>query len=522
MTTLILTLFILLFSSLNVLKLIQIKEYFFPSLWAHFNYPSSYFIFFKRKELFLYILWLLFVLLGGLYGFLLKIDISLALLILLATIYLFIKKIDFLKSFSWTLKFLFILFLVFLINYQFLKLSENDSLVFLILMTTSSQFTISIFSTYIANVITKIYANYFLYKKAKKKIKKWKEEKEGREIIGITGSYGKSSTKEILAQLLSKKYKILKSPQRLNAEIGLSQFIIDSDLKDVDYIILELGARQIGEIETMVKIFHPKIVFLTGLAPQHLATFGSFENIILAKLEIFKLAVPDGIALLNGNDKFVTKIFEDIPISKKYLYSTQEGHFYSRSEIYSLDGTEFIFVYPRGEIKLKTNLIGRSFLNNLIGALSCAFLLGINIEDLKEELKNLKLLKHSFEVVKKANPIIIDDSYNANLIGVEKGSEFFFEIPVKYKVLFFGGIFELGGETPDLYKDLINNFKKFDKIILTFKDFSNIFIDELGKKVEIYKDQVIYELIKEFPLEDLGIIVFGRIPEKLLNQIRSL
>jgi UDP-N-acetylmuramoyl-tripeptide--D-alanyl-D-alanine ligase len=161
-------------------------------------------------------------------------------------------------------------------------------------------------------------------------------------------------------------------------------------------------------------------------------------------------------------------------------------------------------------------------LNNLVGALACAYLLGINIKDLEDEIKNIKLLKHSFEVVKKENPVIIDDSYNANLVGIEKGSEFFLEIPIKYRVLFFGGIIELGAETRDLYKDLINNFRKFDKVILTFKDFSDIFLDELGKKVEIYNNQTIYELIKEFPKEDLGIIIFGRIPEKLLHQIRSL
>jgi UDP-N-acetylmuramoyl-tripeptide--D-alanyl-D-alanine ligase len=526
MVTFILSAFIFLFASLNVLKLIQIKEYFFPSLWSHFDYPSSYYIFFRRRELFLYLLWILFFL-WGLQGYLLKpdqfpFDILFMPIIFIITLALLFRKLEFLKTFNWTPKFLFICALVFIINYQLLKISSNDLLIFISLSITATQFTFSIFSTYIANLITKVYAKNVLYKKAKKKIIDWKNKKEGREVIGITGSYAKSSTKEILAQLLSKKYKVLKSPERLNAEIGLSQFIIKSNLDDIDYIVLELGARQIGEIETLVEIFQPKIVFLTGLAPQHLATFGSFENIVLGKMEIFKKVVPDGIALLNGNDKFVREIFDDLTIPKKYLYSTEEGHFYSRGEIYSLDGTEFNFIYPREEIKLKTNLVGRSFLNNLVGALACAYLLGINIKDLEDEIKNIKLLKHSFEVVKKENPVIIDDSYNANLVGVEKGSEFFLEIPIKYRVLFFGGIIELGAETRDLYKDLINNFRKFDKVILTFKDFSDIFLDELGKKVEIYNNQTIYELIKEFPKEDLGIIIFGRIPEKLLYQIRSL
>lgn len=521
LNSLLLSLIIFLFSSINILRLIQIKDYFFPSIWAHFDYPSSYFIFIRRREILLWLIWVLFLTLSFL-GINIQINNQFWLLVLILVLIILLKfKKEQLLSLNWTIKFMFITFLVVLINWRILDITENSLFMIFILSTSSSQFLICIISTYVANLITNIYAR-SLYKKAKNKIEQWKKENPNRKVIGITGSYGKTSTKEILSQILSCKFKVLKSPLRLNAEIGLSQFILKTNLSDYEILIIEMGARRRGEISTMIEIFNPDISFLTGIGPQHVATFGSLENIILGKSEIFKSVIPKGIAFINGSDKYSKWIYEKLPVSKKYLYSIEEGHFYSINEIFSLEGTDFDFVYPYGVINLKTNLIGKQFLENLIGALACAFILGINIEEVKDVINNLKLLPHQFQVVKKSSPVIIDDSYNSNLIGVIKGAEFFTSFPIKYKVVFFAGILELGIETPKYYRELIDALRNFDKVILTFKDYTEVFEEYLYDRVVVYKKQKLEELIKEFPKEELGILILGRIPKNLLDEILKL
>jgi len=517
----ILAILIFLATSVSIFRLIQIKEYFFPSLWAHFDYPSSYKLFINKKDFLLLFFWLLTLFISLLFG---KIVISerAAGLFLIIIFILFIKRHEQLHLINWTPKAWFIIVLALLLNARILEISNYDLSILFLLLTNGIQFTLVIFSTYIANLITNIYS-IFLFNKAKNKIKKWLEKNPERLIIGITGSYGKTSTKEILSHLLSYKYKVLKSPQRLNAEIGLSQFILNSDIDNYDILVLEMGGRKTGEVKKMTEIFQPKIVFLTGLTSQHLATFGSMENIIKGEgLEIFSNLSSSSKAFLNGASELVYKIYEDLNLRDKYLYAKEGSQFYSRNEIFSVEGTTFDFVYPEGKISLETNLIGRHFLENLIGALACSYILEIKPEDLKEEIKKINLLPHQFQVVKKANPLIIDDSYNCNIVGVEKALDFFCSIPLEKRYVFFAGILELGVETPDFYSKLIESFKCIDKLILTFKDFTEVFINKLKEKVIVYNEESVKDILKEENMENIGILILGRIPKNLLGELNSL
>ncbi|GIW66942.1 MAG: hypothetical protein KatS3mg095_0840 [Candidatus Parcubacteria bacterium] len=516
-------LIIFLFTGISLLRLIQTKDYFFPSLWAHFDYPSSYKIFFRKREFFLIIIWLYLIILSFNNG---KIYLNYNTLIILLIIFgflLYLRRGQ-VKKIKWSLKGIFIFILMVIINDQILNVTNNDLAVIVILSTTAIQFSIAIFSTFIANIITIIYSK-FLFRKTKRKIRLWLKENPNKLIIGISGSYGKTSTKEIVAHLLEIKFKVLKSPLRLNAEIGLAKFILSQkNLESYDIIVLELGSRQKGEIAKMVDIFQPKYVFLTGLGPQHIATFGSFQDMIQGEMEILNAVKnEEGIAFLNANDKWIKEYTKEINIKNKYFYGAYNSDFYFKDEILSLDGSEFTFIYPEGEERLFTNIVGNQFLENISGALGLCYVLGIKPYQLKERLKTFNLLPNQFEVVRKENPLIINDSYNANLVGVKKGIEFFNKIFNGNKILIFGGLIELGEEkTYEFYKELVDYFKNFDLIILTFFDFTNIFTSNLdNSKVIIYKNQNFNDLIKNFDLNNLGIIILGRIPEKLLIEIKK-
>lgn len=495
-------------AALPWLKIIQIKEYFFPSLWAHFDYPSSWSIFFKRSEIFLLGLWLLLAIAAWLGLNLTPAITNLWFLLLgILLIVLLFKRRPLLQSFHWTPKFLFINFLLLILLARIVQYSGLNLLTFVLLATKISQLPLVLFSTYLANALTAFYA-IFLYARAGQKIEKYKQ--QGLEIIGITGSYGKSSTKEFLGQLLGAKYKVLRSPARLNAEIGLAQFVLKSNLDNVDYLILEMGARAVGEIETLSKIFEPKIVHLTGLAPQHIATFGSMAKIIKAKLEILPTAMLDGIVLLNGADTFLQEIYTEINVPRKYLYGTG-GHFYSKDENYSLEGTDFTFVHPGGEIRLKTNLIAPLQVENLVGALAGCYLLGLKPDALAATIKHLELLPHSYQILKTENPLIIDDSYNVNLVGAIKGAKHFLSLPLEQKIIIFAGILELGPETPNYYRQLIDVFKKADQVFLTFVDFAEVFSESIAT-AESLTEEKFTKFYPSLSKDKAGILILGRVP----------
>ncbi|MCS7183909.1 MAG: Mur ligase family protein [Patescibacteria group bacterium] len=500
--------------------MIQLKDYFFPSLWAHFDYPSNYKIFFRFREIILLISWLIILSLSLKLGKFSLIDIDLVYLLFALIILIFLRK-NSLRIIKWSLKGIFISVLIIFINYQILNLTQNDLSIIILLLTSSIQFSITVFALFIANILTYIYAQK-IFTEAKEKIKKWKKEDSKRLIIGIGGSYGKTSTKEILSYLLEEKYKVLKSPLRLNAEIGLARFILKENLDDYDILVLELGTRKEGEIKKLVEIFSPQWIILTGLAPQHLATFGSFEKMIKGETEILSNLPANGSAFFNGQDEEVKKIYQNFDFKNKYLYGSKDSYFYFKDENFTLEETEFTFVYPEGEERLKTNLIGNHFLENLTGCLGVCFLLNIKPYELRERLLNLRLLPNQFEIIKKNNPLIINDSYNANVVGVKKEIEFLNKIWEGNKILLFGGILELGKETENIYYSLIHYFNFFDKVILTFEDYTEIFEKKLGEKIIIYQNQKLDEILKNFETSNLAILILGRIPFKLLFEIKKL
>jgi len=160
-----------------------------------------------------------------------------------------------------------------------------------------------IFFTVLINVPVNIVKN-IIFILAKNKVSKIKN----LTVIGITGSYGKSSTKEFLSQILSKKFRVLKTPGNINTEIGVSQFILKNLKTDVEILIVEMGAYRAGEIRRICGIVRPKIGILTGISQQHLALFGSMESIKNAKYELINSLPKDGLAVFNGENNYCLEL----------------------------------------------------------------------------------------------------------------------------------------------------------------------------------------------------------------------
>lgn len=275
--------------------------------------------------------------------------------------------------------------------------------------------------------------------------RKRREEFKDLLVIGITGSYGKSSTKEFLYTLLSGKYgsdKVLKTVDNVNTEIGIANTVLGQLKKEHKFFICEMGAYRKGEIKTSCNIVKPKIGVLTGINEQHLAIFGSQENIIKAKFELIDSLPQGGVAILNKDSENVRK--EDISLHNKGLKkvvwcSTKEDSEVSAKNIEAKkDGISFTM----DSKKVSVPVIGAHNVQNILLAVAVAKELGISFEEIIKGLSNIPKGLNAMKV-KLGEINVIDSSYSANSNGVISDLEYLklFEGP---KLVIMPSLIELG------------------------------------------------------------------------------
>lgn len=276
--------------------------------------------------------------------------------------------------------------------------------------------------------------------KAKKKLKKMNNLK----VIGITGSYGKTSTKYIVSTILSQKYNILKTPASFNTKMGIVR-TINENLKPTDQIfVCEMGADEVGEIKELCKLVHPTIGMITSIGPQHLETFGSLDNIKKTKFELVDALPQDGLAILNYNDENIRSVATN---KNKVIYGTDKEYEYFASNInISEFGSNFIIhTKDKSEIEVTTKLLGEHNIINILGAVAIAKELGLSDEEIQLGIKMLKPIEHRLELKQHNNGvIIIDDAYNSNISGAKMAVGVLGRFKTKKRILVTPGIVELG------------------------------------------------------------------------------
>ena len=263
--------------------------------------------------------------------------------------------------------------------------------------------------------------------------------------IGITGSYGKTSAKNILAKMLEKKYKVAYSPLSYNTPMGLSR-VINNDLRPTDEVfIAEMGARNVGDIKELALMIKPNYGLITSVGNQHLETFGSIENIVNTKYELIENLAPNGLAVFNGDGEEVVKMFERCGISKRLVgREGQEGAsaYYSDVEL-SARGTEFNAVIDGRNIKITTKLLGKHIPALMLSCAVVAYSLGVSLDDIASACSEVEPVPHRLQLIDRGETVVIDDAYNANV----KGSKNALEILGKFdgtKIIITPGLVELG------------------------------------------------------------------------------
>lgn len=239
--------------------------------------------------------------------------------------------------------------------------------------------------------------------------------------IGITGSYGKTSTKFALLTILSEKYNVLASPASFNTPMGLSRIINNNLTEKHQVFIAEMGARHVGDIKELVELVHPKYGMLTSVGPQHLETFGSVENIANTKNELIVGLPEDGMAFFADDGAIVNELYDRCKV-KKVLTGINGGGIHLRAENLRVttNGSKFDLVTMDGQVKpCTTRLLGRHNIANIVLAASVALELGLTLDEIGAGIRKIAPVEHRLQLIKGAMTVI-DDAFNANPSGAQE------------------------------------------------------------------------------------------------------
>lgn len=261
-------------------------------------------------------------------------------------------------------------------------------------------------------------------------------------VIGITGSFGKTSVKYFLDELLNVKFNVLKTPGNFNTPLGVVKTIRGELRATHDIFLCEMGAKNVGDIKEICDIVHPAHGIITSVGPMHLESFHTLENVRKTKFELADSLPEKGFLFLNMDNDSVREEAQ----SRRFIgygVDSREGYYIENLSVSSA-GSEFDVVTPAGErCGFKTKLIGRHNAVNICGAIAAAHTLGIPLSDLKPAVRRLESVPHRLELRKNGDTTIIDDAYNSNPSGAAAALETLAMMD-GYRILCTPGMIELG------------------------------------------------------------------------------
>ena len=337
----------------------------------------------------------------------------------------------------------------------------------LVLMADRSPWRIAIFLFSEVSVVNLTIANLLIYPlertingaylfSARKRIKSLQPR-----VIGITGSYGKTSTKYILHQILSQKFNTLMTPDSYNTPMGICKVIRGELTAEHEIFIVEMGAYKRGDIRELCNLASPEIGILTAVGPQHLERFKSIENIAQTKYELIASLPSDGLAVFNCDNEICAGLSDKreqggSPVRR---YATEPFSVDSVSDRADLTATNIrhtaeglaftvhanVGTSDIADSEIRTRLLGRHNVSNILAAIAVSIECGMTLAEIQTAIINVEPVPHRLQLTSGVgNVTIIDDSFNANPVGAKAALEVLTEIGEGKKVLVTPGMVELG------------------------------------------------------------------------------
>ncbi len=310
--------------------------------------------------------------------------------------------------------------------------------------------------------------------------------------IGITGSYGKTSTKFLLRDILSVKYNVLATPSSFNTTMGVTRVIREQLMPSHQVFIAEMGARHVGDIKELVDLVHPTMGLLTSVGPQHLDTFGTIERIKNTKYELIDGLPQNGTAILARDGAICEELYHRCPLEKKYM----PGDLMTASDMeWGPFGTRFTLTdVETGEsARCETRLLGEHSIANLLLCCTAARTLGMTPAEIALGVARCQPVEHRLELLKGSGGVsIIDDAFNANPVGAKAALRVLKGFPGR-RIIITPGMVELGGEEAQFNREFGEQMAdSVDVAILVGKKHTQPIVDGL--------------LAKGFPSEKIHVV----------------
>ncbi len=354
----------------------------------------------------------------------------------------------------------------------------------------------------IANIINipieKIVFNYYK-RKASNKLKTMNNLKK----VAITGSYGKTSTKNALNDILNVKYNSFATEKSFNTMNGLMISINNKLDKFTDVFIAEMGAFKRGEIKPKCDFIKPQYGIITTIGTAHLESFGSRENIQKGKFELVDSLPEDGIAVLNMDDEYQTNY--DIKSKCKVVWvslKNKKADVYADNIKLSNKGTRFDCHFKDNKsVVLETKLLGDKNVYNILEAVALAYNMGLTLEEIKIGVKRIKTVEHRLELKKYGDINIIDDAYNSNVDGSSMALDVLGLMDGK-KIVCTPGMIELGQKQYEYNMEFGRHMAHVcDEVILIGEEQTKPILDGLKKeKYDEKKIHILNDVKEAFPL----------------------
>lgn len=320
-------------------------------------------------------------------------------------------------------------------------------------------------------------------------------------IVGIAGSVGKTSTKEMVASVLAKKYSVQKTAGNFNNEVGVPLTLFSID-ESHEVAVVEMGISDFGEMSRLSKIVKPDICVMTNIGPCHLENLKDLDGVLKAKSEIFESMNPSGYVILNGDDeklRTITKVHDKTP---RYFGIGSNNDVYLKSiESKGLLGTDCVICTKAGEFRVTVPLPGQHHVLNAMAGTAVGLLLDMSLSQIAEGIQSVKSTQGRSNIIKTDDYILIDDCYNANPKSMKAAIDLLNNADgVKIAVL--GDMFELGENEEELHAEIgryISNYS-IDGLICIGKLSANIYDNvKIDECMSIYSESLdeIIDNIKE-------------------------
>ena len=269
-------------------------------------------------------------------------------------------------------------------------------------------------------------------------------------VIGVTGSFGKTSTKFAIQQLLGAPGEVLATPGSFNTPLGVSRTINEQLQPSHRFFVVEMGARQRGDIAEICGLVHPEIGVLTAVGPAHLETFGSLDAIRRGKYELIESLPPTGVAVMNVDDAEVRALADStthVPVVRYGIEDEGSPDIQARELRLLEDGTACSIVDNRtgSRVSVHLGLLGRHAIGHALAGAAVALSAGRALEELAPALEAMQPVEHRLQVIKGAGGVtVIDDAYNSNPAGAAAALDVLDKMPARRKVVITPGMVELG------------------------------------------------------------------------------